>query len=80
MLEVWKTRAEIYIGNTIDYDVKPHQVKTTIVKFRKAHIKILNLNCSQKKKLVWPTSMWLNKTNLNKKKSRKRFQIWIGKM
>ena len=31
----WKTRAEIDVGNTIEYDVKYFQVKTTIVKCTK---------------------------------------------
>ena len=39
-----KTRAEIDVGHTIDYDVKAYQIKTTIVKFTRVRQKILNLN------------------------------------
>ena len=52
-----KTRAEIYIGNTIDYDVKSYQVKTTIVKFKRVQIKGLKFNHYQKETLVDPTIM-----------------------
>ena len=45
------------IGNTIEYDVKSYQVKYTILKCTKVHIKGLKFNSSQKKMLVWPTSM-----------------------
>ena len=43
ILTVWKTRAEIDIGNTIENDVKSYQVKTTIVKFTKVLIKAVKL-------------------------------------
>ena len=33
MLKVWNIWAEIYIDNTIEYDVKSYQVKATIVKY-----------------------------------------------
>ena len=29
-LKVWNTQAEIYIGNTIEYDVKSYQVKKNL--------------------------------------------------
>ena len=67
MLKVWNTRAEIGIGNTIEYGVKAYQVKTAILKCTKVRIKGFNFNSSQKKMLEWPTSMWRNKTNLNMK-------------
>ena len=57
MFKVSNTRAEIYIGNTIKYDVKSHQVKTKIVKYTKVHIKLLKFNRSQKEMLVSPTIM-----------------------
>ena len=43
MLKVWKTRAEIYIGNNIEYDVKSYQVKTTIVKMYKGEHKSIEV-------------------------------------
>ena len=52
-----KTRAEIYIGNAIEYDVKSYQVTTTILKFTKLGIKGLNFIRSQKKMWVCPTVM-----------------------
>ena len=45
------------MGNTIEYDVKPYQVKRTTVKFTKAQIKGLNIKLSQKYMLVYPTCM-----------------------
>ena len=48
MLKLGKTRAEICIGDTIDYDVKPYQVKVTIVKYTNKQVKGLTVNCSQK--------------------------------
>ena len=60
MLKVSKTRAEIYIGNTIEYDVESYQVKMTIVKCTKLQIKGLDFNCSQKEILVFPTIMLRN--------------------
>ena len=80
ILKLWNTLTEIYMGNTIEYDVKSYQVKTIIVKCTKVYIKILKFNYSHKKTLGWPMSMWRNKINLNKKRSPKRFQIWIGKL
>ena len=35
MLKVWNTWSEIYMGNTIEYDVKSYEIKTTIVKCTK---------------------------------------------
>ena len=52
MLKVWNTRAEIYIGNTIEYDVKSCQAKMNIVKFTKVRLKGLKFNFSQKEMLV----------------------------
>ena len=52
MLKVWKTRAEIYIGDTIEYDLKSNQLKMTIVKCTKLRIKLLRFNPSQKNMLV----------------------------
>ena len=75
MLKMWNTRAEIYIGNNVDYYVKSYQVKTTIVKFTKARIKWLEFNRSQKEALESPTSVWCNKKNLNMKQSSKRYQF-----
>ena len=70
-----KTRAEIDICNTIEYDVKLYQVKITIVKYTEVRLKGLNFNLSHKEMLVWPIVMWHNKTNLNKKLLCKPFQI-----
>ena len=67
MIKVWKTRVEIGIDNTIEYDVKSYQVKTSITKCTKVLIKGLKFNISQKKMLVFPTGMQHNKTNLNMK-------------
>ena len=36
MLKAWKTRAEIDIGNTIEYDVKSYQVKNDYSKMYKS--------------------------------------------
>ena len=77
MLRVWNTRVEIYIGNTLEYDVKSFQFKTTIVKYTKVGIKVLKFNLSQKDIMVWRTSMLRNKTNLNRKRSCKKFQSLI---
>ena len=52
IIQGWKTRAEIDIGNTIEYDVKSYQIKTTTVKCTKERQKVLNLNHSQKEMLV----------------------------
>ena len=48
MLKAWKTRAEIYLGNTVDYDVKSYQLKMTIVKRANVKLKGLRFNRSQK--------------------------------
>ena len=45
-------RADKYIGNTIEYDVKSCQVKNTMVKYTKVRIKVLKFNSSQKKMLI----------------------------
>ena len=39
MLKAGKTRAENYIGNNLEYDVKSTQVKVTIVKPTKIRVK-----------------------------------------
>ena len=52
MLKVWNTRAEIYMGNTIEYDVESCQVKTSILKNTKLRIKGLKFNHSHKKIFV----------------------------
>ena len=52
ILQGWKNRAEIDIGNTKEYDVKTYQVKTTILNFTKAQQKGLKLNRSHKEMLV----------------------------
>ena len=75
MLKIWKIWAEIYMGNTIEYDVKSCQIKTDIVKFTKVCIKVLNFNRSQKEMLVWPACGWNKKINSNKKWSRNQFQF-----
>ena len=48
MLKAGKTRAEIYRGNTIEYNVKSYQVKVTTVKLTKIRAKGLKVNSSQK--------------------------------
>ena len=40
-LQVWNNQAKMYVGNTIEYDLKSHKFKTTIGKFTKVHIKWL---------------------------------------
>ena len=67
ILKVSKTRATIYIGNTIEYDMKSYQFKRTIVKYTKVLLKGLKFDHSQKEMLVSPTIIWCNKTNLNTK-------------
>ena len=52
-----KTRAEIDIGNTIEYDVKSYQVKMTIIRCKNVRQKGLKLNPSQKKMLIYSTYM-----------------------
>ena len=44
------------MGNTIEYDVKSHQVKTALVNCTKVGIKGFKFDTSQKEVLVWPTS------------------------
>ena len=44
ILQVQKTQSEIDMGNTIEYDMKSYQVKTTIIKCKKVRQKGLNLN------------------------------------
>ena len=50
MLKAGKTRAEIYRGNTIEYDVKSSQVKATMVKCTKIQAKGLTAKISHKKR------------------------------
>ena len=70
MLKAWKTQPEMDIGNTIEYDVKSHQVKTTIVKCTKVHIKGVRFNRSYKNMLVWQAGIWCNKPNLNTRQTK----------
>ena len=44
----WKIQVEIYIGNTIKYDVKSYQVKTFIVKCTELRLKVFKLDRLQK--------------------------------
>ena len=48
MLKVSKIQAEIYKGNTIEYDTKAYQVITTIVKRKSVRLKGLTVNHSKK--------------------------------
>ena len=48
MLKVWKTREEMYMGNTIEYYTKSYQVIITIVKRTSVRQKGLTVNCSQR--------------------------------
>ena len=48
MLKAGKTRAENYIGNTIEYDMISYQVKVTIVKRTNIQVKVLTVNRSKK--------------------------------
>ena len=41
VLQGWKTRAEIDIGNTIEYDVKSYQVKVIILNCAYVQLKVL---------------------------------------
>ena len=75
MIKAQKTRSDIDICNTIEYNMKSYQAKTPIVKCTKLRIKWLKFNPSQKNMLVYPISMWRNKKNLNMKWSFKRFQF-----
>ena len=59
--QVWKTQSEIYIGNTIEYDVKSYQFKRTILKCTEVQLKVLQFKHSQKNMMEYPTSMWHNK-------------------
>ena len=52
ILQSQRTKAEIDIGNIIEYDVKSYRVKTTIVKCTKVRQKGLKFNRSQKDMLV----------------------------
>ena len=49
ILKAWNTRAGIDIGNTIGYDMKPYQFKTTIIIYTKVLIKVLNLTVNRKR-------------------------------
>ena len=48
MLRVWNTQAEIYMGNTIEFDTKMYQVVMAKVKFTSVRLKLLTVNRSQK--------------------------------
>ena len=48
MLKALKTRAEIDKFNTMEYDVKLYQVKTSVVKCTKVRIKVLKFKRSYK--------------------------------
>ena len=48
ILPGWKTPAEIDVGNTIEYDMKAYQAKTTILKYEKVKLKESNINHPQK--------------------------------
>ena len=75
MLKVWNTWTYVYIGNTIVYDVKSYQVKTTKLKYTEVRKTVVGFNYSNKEILVSPTSMWRNITNLNMKLSHKQYQF-----
>ena len=44
MLKSVKNQAEIYMGNTIEYDVKSSQVKVTRIKRTNIRAKVLTVN------------------------------------
>ena len=71
MLQGRNTRAEIDKGKTIECDVKSYQEKKNIAKCTKLWQKVLKLNLSYKEMLLYPTYVWYNKINFNKKRSRK---------
>ena len=48
MLKSGKTRAEMYIANTLEYDVKSYQVEVTILKRTKIWVKGLTVKRSHK--------------------------------
>ena len=48
MIKAGKTRAQIYIGDTIDYYAKSSQVKVTIVKCTNIQVKGLTFKRSHK--------------------------------
>ena len=48
MQKAENTQAEIYIGNTIEFDTKSSQVRVTIEKRTKIRLKELKFNRSQK--------------------------------
>ena len=56
IVQIGKCPTLKWAGNTIEYEVKSYQVKTTIVKCTKVRIKGLKFNRSQIETLVWPTS------------------------
>ena len=47
MIKAQKTRSDIDICNTIEYNMKSYQAKTPIVKCTKLRIKVLKFNCSK---------------------------------
>ena len=60
------------MGNTIEYDVKSYQVKTTILKFTK--VQLIGLKLNQSQKMCWYGQQECDAIkNLNRKRSRKRF-------
>ena len=66
-LKVWKTQTNIYMANTIEYEVKSYQVKITTVKCTKLRIKGLEFNRSKKEMLVCSSIIWRIETNLKMK-------------
>ena len=77
MLPGWKTWEEIDVCNTLEYDVKSNQVKNIVVKCTKVQLKGLKIN--RPHKLFWYIQQVFDAIFfLNNKRSRKRFQIWIG--
>ena len=49
MLKAGKTRAEIYIGNTTEFDTKSSQVKVTIGFLERGKIKFQVTSCKKEK-------------------------------
>ena len=43
MIKEGKNQSEIYIGDTIEYDVKSYQVKVTIVKLTNIQVKVITV-------------------------------------
>ena len=70
----WKTQSEIDIGNTIEYDLKSYQVKTTIVNFTNVQLEGLK-TATAHRMVCWYS--WHACDENNRILNNKRFCKWF---